>query len=80
MLGEIEERRGKAPTSAAPKALAPKKPAPRSVKQPKTKPPKEKQGFTPVQGESNGDRAREFARTRGNGKKKGLPGPDHPPN
>ena len=29
-------------------------------------------GFTPVKGESNGERAREFAATRGNGKHKGL--------
>lgn len=31
-----------------------------------------KKGFEPVRGESNGARAREFAKTRGRGKKKGL--------
>ena len=31
-----------------------------------------KKGFEPVRGESNGERAREFAKTRGKGKKKGL--------
>ena len=31
-----------------------------------------KRGFEPVRGESNGERAREFAKTRGKGKKKGL--------
>ena len=32
----------------------------------------DRKGFTPVKGESNGARAREFAATRGRGKKKGL--------
>jgi RNA polymerase sigma factor (sigma-70 family) len=31
-----------------------------------------KRGFTPVPGESNGERARDFAKTRGQGEKKGL--------
>jgi RNA polymerase sigma factor (sigma-70 family) len=34
-------------------------------------------GFTPVPGESNGERAREFAKTRGQGKHKGLNKPHH---
>jgi RNA polymerase sigma factor (sigma-70 family) len=38
-----------------------------------------KHGFTPVQGESNGARAREFAATRGNGRHTGLTKTHHTP-